>query len=77
MHSSGMHTTRLLTISQYALGRGGCVSQHALGRGVSTQGVSRQGVSAQGVSAQGWVWQTPPRTRGTHPPVYRQTPMKT
>ena len=33
MHSSGMHTARLLTVSQYALCKGGgCVSQHALGR---------------------------------------------
>ena len=42
MHSSGIRTARLLTVSQHALRRGvypsmhwvgGCVSQHALGRG--------------------------------------------
>ena len=37
MHSSGMRTTRLLT-----------VSQHALGRGVSAWGYLPRGVSAQG-----------------------------
>ena len=43
MHSSGMHTTRLVTVSQHAMHRGeypsmhwagGFVSQHALDRGV-------------------------------------------
>ena len=42
MHSSGMHTVRLLTVSQHALCRGavcipactGGISQHALGRGM-------------------------------------------
>ena len=42
MHSSGMRTSRLLTISQHALGRGG-VSQHALDRGCLPRGVSGQG----------------------------------
>ena len=43
MHSSRMRTVR-------CSGHRGrvCVSQHALGRGVSAQGVSAQGVSAQG-----------------------------
>ena len=33
MHSSRLHTAHLLTVSQHALGGGGCVSQYALGRG--------------------------------------------
>ena len=37
MHSSRMLTACLLTVSQHALRRGGCVSQHTLGRGVSVQ----------------------------------------
>ena len=49
MHSSGMRTARLLTVSKHALGWG-CVSQHALGRGVSAWGVSAWGGSAQGVA---------------------------
>ena len=42
MHSRGMRTARLLTVSQHALGRG-CVSQHALGR----RCLPRRGVSVQ------------------------------
>ena len=35
IHSSKMRTAPLLTVSQHALRRGqGCVSQHALGRGI-------------------------------------------
>ena len=68
MHSSGMHTTRLLTVSQHALcvcvwgvsqhvlGGGGCVypSMHWAGEGVYPS-MHWAGVSAQGtgVSAQG------------------------
>ena len=53
MHSSGIRTTRLLTVSQHALRRGvyprmhwagGCVSQHALGRRVSAWGIPAWGV---------------------------------
>ena len=86
MHSSGMRTARLLTVSQHALRSGGvsqhalgrgCVSQHALGRGVSTQGGAR--VSAQGggggvclgVSTQGSVC---PGGGHTPSPDQRQTP---
>ena len=56
MHFSRMCTTHLLSISQHALHREGCASQHALGRGCvypsmhCTGGVSQH---ALGVSAQG------------------------
>ena len=62
MHSSGMHTACLLTISQVGrgcipacTGHGECVSQHALGGGC--------------LPRVGGVWQPPP-------PVDRQTPVK-
>ena len=38
MHSSGMRTARLLTVSQHALHRRGCLPRGYLSRGVSTQG---------------------------------------
>ena len=59
MHSSRLRTTRLLTISQHALRRGlypslhwagECVSQHALGLGLSIQGgVCLRGCLPKGV----------------------------
>ena len=61
MHSSGMRTAFLLTISQVGecipacTGQGECVSQHALGEGC--------------LPRVGGVWQTPQ-------PVDRQTPVK-
>ena len=71
MHSSGMHTAHLLTVSQHALHRGGVFP----------------GGSAQEVSAQGDVWPGgclplvggiyPSMQWGRHPPVDRQTPAKT
>ena len=51
MHSSGMRTARLLTISQYAL-HGGVSAQ---GWGVCPGGCLPRGVSTQGVSAHGRV----------------------
>ena len=75
MHSSGMRTARLLTVSQHALG-GGCVSQHALGVCIPIPACTGQGVSAQGVSAQRCL----PLVLGggRHPPpVDRETPVKT
>ena len=75
MHSSGMHTAHLLTVSQHALHRGVYPSMHWTGE-VSAQGVSTQrgvcpvgclprGCLPEGVSAQRGgvcqgVWQTPP-----------------
>ena len=69
MHSSGMRTSRLLTVSQHALGvgvctpactgQGVCVSQHALGRGwcvspsMHWAGGCIPACTGQGVSAQG------------------------
>ena len=38
MHSNGMRTARLLTVSQHALHRRGCLPSRYLSRGVSTQG---------------------------------------
>ena len=46
MHSSGMHTAHLLTVSQHALCRGVYPSMHWAGR--CLRGVSPRGVSAQG-----------------------------
>ena len=72
MHSSGMRTARLLTVSQHALGRGwsvypsmqgdkGCLPGGCLPGWMSTQ----WGVCPKGVC-------------GRHPPpVDRQTPVKT
>ena len=48
MHSSGMRTARLLTVSQYALCRGR-VSQHALGTGCLPRGCLPRGVCLGGV----------------------------
>ena len=71
MHSSGMHTARLLTVSQHALGRGvypsihwvGGVSQHALGR----RGVCPGWVSAHGgICPEGCVADTPPPWTDRH-----------
>ena len=67
MHSSGMRTARLLTVSQHPLRRSVCIPacigqgmciQHALGRGCLSQharggGFLPRGVSAQEVSPQG------------------------
>ena len=53
-NSSRMSTARLLTVSQYALGRGVC----------------------RGCLPGGGLCQTPPGTRGRHPSIDRQTPMK-
>ena len=47
VHSTGMCTACLLTVSQHALCRG-CVSQHALGRGVCQRCTCQGGVPAQG-----------------------------
>ena len=59
MHSSGMRTARLLTVSQHTLCVcvcGGGVSQHALGRGCLPRGVSALGgVCPRGMSAQGGI----------------------
>ena len=53
MHSSGIHTAHLLTVSHHALDRG-CVFQHALGRRcVCIPACTGQGMSAQGVSTLG------------------------
>ena len=80
MHSSRMRTTRLLTVSQHALGRKG-VSQPALGRGC----LLREGVP--GVVWPGGVPGVPPRGQGgiypggrcRHPPPWTewQTGVKT
>ena len=59
MHSSGMRTACLLTVSQHALHRGGVSAQGDVCQGVSTWGVSAQrgclprgeGVSAGGIPA--------------------------
>ena len=53
MHSSGMRTARLLTVSQHALWQGGVPAQRggALARGVPAQGVYLPG----GVPTQGGV----------------------
>ena len=66
MHSSGMRTTRFLTVSQHALRRGGVC---ALPRGVCAQEVSAQGSVGPGGVSQHALRQTPP--------VDRQTPVKT
>ena len=72
MHSSGMRTACLLTISQHALHRG-----VSAGGGVSAWGwclprvVSARGVSARGGVSQHAMGQTPP------PQVDRQTPLIT
>ena len=69
MHSSGMCTARLLTISQHALCRG-CLPRGCL-LGVYAQGV---GVCPGGVVPRGW--QTPPSPqdqRQTPSPVNRMT----
>ena len=87
MHSSGMRTARLLTVSQHALRKGG-VSQHALGRGVCIPACTGpggvcistctgQGGVCWGVSAQGGVclWSQvvyPSMQWGRHAPC-RQT----
>ena len=52
MHSSGMRTARLLTVSQHALCRG-CVSQHALGRGVCVPACTGQGGCVPACTGQG------------------------
>ena len=52
MHSSRMHTARLLTVSQHALGRVGCIPA-CTGQGVSAQGCLPGGMSTWGLSAQG------------------------
>ena len=66
MHSSGMRTARLLTVSQHALAGGLSAQRDVCPAGVSHQEVSAQEgclpkrVSAQkGVCPKG-VWQTPP-----------------
>ena len=66
MHSSGIRTARLLTVSQHALRRGG-VSQHALGRGVCIPACTGQGVYPSmhcegGCVSQHAMGQTPPWT---------------
>ena len=61
MHSSGMRTARLLTVSEHALGRG----------------VSAQGVCVPRGCLPGDVWQTQPQDQRQTPPVERQTPVKT
>ena len=48
IHSSGMRTESLLTISQHPL-HTGCVSEHALGRGVCIPACTGHGVSTQRV----------------------------
>ena len=79
MHSSGMRTARLLTVSQYALHRG-CESQHALGRGLcipacTWQGGVCPGGVCWGVSSQGvFPWGCLPGGCGRHPRDQRQTP---
>ena len=64
MHSSGMRTARLLTISQHVLCSGVCVSQHALdwgcipactGQGVCIPACTGHGGVCPGVSAWGGV----------------------
>ena len=90
MHSSGMRTARLLTVSQDELHGGvhpsmhwGCVSQHALGRGgVCPGGVPARGVPGQaGVPAQevylSGVYPSMQWGRPLPPPVDRQTFVKT
>ena len=125
MHSSGMCTAHLLTISQHALHRGCvsqhalgrgmcvsqhaldramCISQHALGRGVCIPACTGQGVCIPACTGQGGVYPSMhwagcvPAWRvylpgggfgvylpeglcqhamGRHPPVDRQTPVKT
>ena len=42
MHSSGMHTACLLTVSQYALCRGGCAQGGVCPAGVSASGPGRE-----------------------------------
>ena len=102
MHSSGMRTARLLTVSQYALAGGGCLPRGvSAGGGAVCPGVSARGLSAQGgvcpggvcsggclplvqrgclprgVSASGPMGVYPSMQWGKHPPVDRQTPLKT
>ena len=72
MHSRGMRTAHLLTLSQHALDRGG-VSQHALGGG---GGVCPEGECLPRVCVCVCVWQTPLDQKQT-PPVDKQTPVKT
>ena len=73
MHSNGMRTASLLTVSQHALGRV-CVSQHALGRGGVYPSMHWAGGVCQhalGVSAQGRVCLS---GGCRHPWDQRQTP---
>ena len=72
MHSSGMCTAHLLTVSQHALDGGVYPSMHWAG-GCLPGALSFLGVSAQGEG----VWQTPQDQRRTSPPVDRQTHVKT
>ena len=65
MHSSGMRTAHLLTVSQHAMRRGGVCP----GGGVYTGEVSARGVSTQGG--------IPACSGADTPPVDRQTPVKT
>ena len=70
MHSSRMRTSRLLTVSQHALGGGGVYpSMHWAGwylPGGVCLGVSAQGLSAQGVA------DTPQDQRQTPPPPWTE-----
>ena len=85
MHSSGMRTARLLTVSQHALpggGKGG-VYPGVSARGVSAYGLREGRVSAYGLG-EGAVCLWSPRVVSQHamgqtppPPVDRQTPVKT
>ena len=52
MHSNEMHTARLLTIFQHALG---AFTLGMFARGVFARGVSAHGVSTQGGCLPGWV----------------------
>ena len=77
MHSSGMRTARLLTISQHALG-GGCIPAY-IGQGLCIPTCTGLGghVSQHALPRgclPGGVWQTPPGTRGRPLP---QKPVKT
>ena len=71
LHFNGMHTARLLTVSQHALGGGRCLPRGCICPGVSARGVCL-GVSPRVVSVSG-----PEEGRQTPPPVDRQTPVKT
>ena len=75
MHSSGMHTTHLLTISQHALHRWGLPGGVCLGGCLPRAGCLPRGV-LMGVSASGLggVFQ---HAMGQTPPMDRHTPVKT